>query len=465
MGALDQQCTAVPQRGVFVKTFGCQMNEYDTEKVVALLSDGHTQVQDIRDASVVFINTCSVREKGEHKLHSLLGTLRAAKKENPNLVVGVGGCVAQQEGENIIRRHPIVDFVVGTHNLSLVPALVSSAQRGLTRQVAIDYRDEWEDLPDLPALPDSAMPAFSSPRALIAIQRGCNKNCAFCVVPNTRGTEVSRHPDEIEREIRLKVRMGAKEVMLLGQTVNSYGRDLSPRYPFEKLVARLAEIPGLRRIRFTSPHPAEVRPEFIELYGAVPQLCPHIHLPLQSGSDRILKLMNRNYRTARYLEIVSMLRDRLPAIALSTDIIVGFPAETEEDFEQTLNLLREVRFGSSYSFKYSIRPNTLAAESFTNAEEIPEARKSERLARLQDLQEGISAEINREMLGQSVQVLVEEPSKNISSLMRGRIPENTLFEVEGGDSQVGDLIDAVVEYTSAYGMRGRVLTQESNEAR
>ena len=456
--------------GVFVNTFGCQMNEYDTEKMIALLSDTHSHVSEIDKAEVVIVNTCSVREKAEHKLYSLLGKLREMKNKKPELVLGVSGCVAQQEGQSILKRNSAVDFVVGTHNLSLVPSLVKAAKQGASSQVAVDYRDEWEDLPrDLDAIPPvsqeegqsstSAFGVYASPvRALVAIQRGCNKKCAFCVVPTTRGPEVSRSAEEIIREIKLKVRLGAREVLLLGQTVNSYGRDLNPRYPFHKLVRKIAEIEGLKRIRFTSPHPADVKPEFIELYGDVPQLCPHIHMPLQSGSDRILKLMNRNYRVKRYMEIIEQLKTRCPDISISSDIIVGFPTETEEDFEQTLNIVEEVAFSASYSFKYSIRPNTVAKNSFTREQEVAKEVAQERLERLQSLQKVLSEDINKGFLGKKLEILVEAPSPNILTLMRGRSAQNILVEVEVGNKttnpMIGELTEVNIEHTGAYGMRG-----------
>lgn len=471
---------------VYIKTFGCQMNEYDSEKFEALLSKSHRRVEEPEQADLVIVNTCSVREKGEHKLFSLLGSLSKLKRQRPGLVIGVGGCVAQQEGKNILRRSPDVDFIVGTHNLSLVPALVDAAGRGAQAQVAIDYRDEWESLPAEFDSVDRANEADSGPyphlnppvRALVAIQRGCAKRCSFCVVPTTRGDEVSRSPAEIEREVRLKVRLGAKEVLLLGQTVNSYGRDLSPRYPFERLIRKLAEIDGLKRIRFISPHPQEVKPEFLDLYSDIPQLCPHIHLPLQSGSDRILKAMNRNYRVGRYLQIVDSLRQRCPEIAITTDIIVGFPTETADDFEQTLEIMRRVRFDSSYSFKYSRRPNTAANAEYAVEDHIPDELCDSRLAAQQELQNELSLEINRGKIGKQVEVLVEGTSTNISSCRRGRIPQNTWAEVlprlkqataSGESPEVsgngaerpgplpGELVRIEVQYAGAWGLRGTII--------
>lgn len=453
------------KQGLYIKTFGCQMNEYDSEKLFGLLSETHQAVTSPDEANVVLVNTCSVREKGEHKLRSLLGRLRELKAERPDTVVGVGGCVAQQEGKKIIQAFPSVDFVFGTHNLSLVPSLVTRAKAGIRRQVAVDYREEWEELPDLfvPSRAETSEESKKSSQlqALVAIQRGCNKHCSFCVVPTTRGPEVSRVPDEILREISLKVRMGAKEVVLLGQTVNSYGRDLTPRYSFERLVRAISEITGVRRIRFTSPHPQDVRPEFMKLYSQLPALCPHIHLPLQSGSDRILELMNRNYRVKRYLEIVQLLKSECPVIAISTDIIVGFPTETEEDFEETLRVMQEVRYISSYSFKYSKRPNTTALLHTT---EVEESVANRRLVELQQKQRQITEEINKETIGKVVQVLVEGPSEKISSLMRGRNLQNVPVKFSAENVAVGDEVEVMVTGCGAFGLSGKLFKNNAMSA-
>lgn len=462
LSRLEQMAPGSQTPGLYIKTFGCQMNAYDSEKVAMLLGADYQVVDDLSEASVVFFNTCSVRDKAEHKLYSVLGSLKELKEQKPELVVGVGGCVAQQEGAQIIKRSKVVDFVVGTHNLSLVPSLVKNAKQGAAPSVAVDYREDWEFLPeDLSEYPlnlhngtDRFGPTATSVRALVAIQRGCNKNCAFCVVPRTRGKEVSRALSEIVREVRYKVSRGAREILLLGQTVNSWGRDLSPRLSFASLVQEVAAVDGVKRIRFTSPHPADVREDFLDLYGRVPQLCPNIHLPIQSGSDRILRLMNRNYKIRRYYEIVDSLRQRCPDIALSTDIIVGFPTETQEDFEMTLEAVSKVCYHQSYSFKYSPRPLTKSVEIFGPEDEVAPDVAQARLAQLQDVQEKISERINREYLHKIVEVLVEGPSKNISSLMRGRLDHNVLVEIDGGQPLVGELVKVRVERASAYGLRG-----------
>lgn len=448
--------------GVFIKTFGCQMNEYDSEKVAFLLSPFYRKVRLLEEAELVFINTCSVRQKSEEKLFSMLGKLRKLKQGRPELIIGVGGCVAQQEGELILKRNTAVDFVVGTHNLSLIPALVQGVKQGLRRQVAVDYREEWEDIPlDFSAESDTSVQGQSAVRALVAIQRGCNKNCSYCVVPRTRGAALSRHPAEIEREIKLKLRRGAREVLLLGQTVNSYGRDLDPAFDFAQLIKRIASLEGLKRIRFTSPHPAELRPELIELYGTVAQLMPHIHLPLQSGSDRILRLMRRGYRLSQYLQIVDKLRARVPELAVSSDLIVGFPTETEEEFEETLKVMEEVRFHASYSFCYSFRPNTEDSRRFCPKDAVAQEVAAERLKRLQELQDRISLQRNQELLARQVEILVEIPAGHISSSARGRTPQNTLVEIIGEGLLGGEIVQVKIEHASPHGLRGRVVQGES----
>lgn len=361
------------KKKVYIRTYGCQMNEYDSEKLRKILEPNYDSVENALDADLVLINTCSVREKPEHKLFSMLGEIKDLKNQKPELLVGVGGCVAQQEGVNIVKRSSTVDFVFGTHNLSLVPSLIDRRLSLGEPQVAVDYRDEWEDLP-------LGMTGAERVSVFVSISRGCNKNCSYCIVPTTRGPEVSRNPDEILKEVRIAAHRGAREVVLLGQTVNSYGLDFSPRMSFVQLLRRVAEVEGIERIRFTSPHPQEIRQDFIELVCSEPKICHHVHMPLQSGSDRILKLMNRNYRQKRYLDIIQAMRDRVPDMAITTDIIVGFPGETREDFEATLSVMEQVEFDNSYSFIYSQRPGTPAAVM------ADEQSYEEKLTLLQELQ-------------------------------------------------------------------------------
>jgi tRNA-2-methylthio-N6-dimethylallyladenosine synthase len=432
---------------LFVKTFGCQMNEWDSIKVAQLLSERYALCESEADADLIFINTCSVREKGEHKLRSYLGTLREFKLKNPGLIIGIGGCVAQQEGRTLARQHREVDFVVGTHNLSLVPSLINSVKQGNSKQVAVDFREEWEDFTSVDQLGSPNFLVGESPvKALVAIQRGCNKRCSFCVVPTTRGPEVSRVPAEIIREVTASTKRGAVEVLLLGQTVNSYGKDLSPRYPFERLIEDIAKIDGVKRIRFTSPHPAEVKDSFIELYGRVEKLVPHIHLPLQSGNNRILKAMNRNYKRERYLEIVARLRDRVPDLAITTDIIVGFPTETEDEFQDTLSIVNEVRFQSAFSFIYSSRPNTVARDAFGRADDVPSDQVARRMRELIKLQTDISGQLNARLLGSNVQVLIESPRF-------GRTESGVPVEILTARFAAGDIVSLRVTATSPHGLK------------
>jgi tRNA-2-methylthio-N6-dimethylallyladenosine synthase len=446
--------------GLYIKTFGCQMNEYDSQKIGKLLEDKYELVKTPQDAKLIIINTCSIREKPENKLYSLLGEIKELKalSNKKDVVVGVGGCVAQSEGETIINRASDVNFVFGTHNLSLVPSLVERSLLGHKAQVAINYRDEWEKLP-LGFTGESLVSAF------VSISRGCNKNCTYCIVPTTRGVEVSRSVDEILKESRIAVHRGAKEIVLLGQTVNSYGRDRvigsdgKPHIRFPELLQEVAAIPGVKRIRYTSPHPQEVKSDLINLYGSLPALVPHIHLPLQSGSDTILKAMNRNYRRSRFLKVVDELKKVAPEIAITTDIIVGFPGETEEDFLQTLSVMREVKFAASYSFIFSKRPHTVANSM---EDHIPMDVKKERLLTLQGLQEELGKKALQKWVGREVEVLIEREQLGERSLgiysWSGRTPQNFVINVDPKSEKIrpGDIVNVKVTESMRHTLRGIV---------
>ncbi len=449
--SVDNASTAVDARpGVFIRTYGCQMNAYDSEKLLKLVEKDYRQVHAAKDAELVLINTCSVRDKPEQKVYSLLGEMHDLKAINPNLMVGVGGCVAQQEGETIIKRSKDVDFVFGTHNLSLVPSLIQRRKEGFAPQVAVNYREEWEELP-------AGFVQTDKVSVFVSISRGCNKHCSYCVVPNTRGKEVSRSLEEIKREIRLAVHRGAKEVTLLGQTVNSYGADLVPKLSFVQLLQQVSEIPGVERIRFTSPHPQEIREDFVDLVCSNPKICHHVHMPSQSGSDRILKAMNRNYRRKRYLEIIQSLKTRVPDMAITTDVIIGFPGESEEDFQDTMKMLEECRFDGTFSYIFSPRPGTPAEL----LEDMPEAIKLERLHRYQARQNEITAENLAEWVGKTVEVLVEGPSANDPTLMAGRTSQNLIFNFQATDPRVvrGAIVEAMVVKNARYTLKGTVLPE------
>ncbi len=424
---------------LYIQTYGCQMNEYDSLKLEKILEPQYDRVSSPEEADLVLVNTCSVRDKPEQKVYSLLGGLRQLKRSNPALMIGVGGCVAQQEGDRIVKRSPVVDFVFGTHNLSLVPSLIERRRSGLPPQVAVDYRDEWEEIP-------VGFAGQGRVSAFVSISRGCNKNCTYCIVPTTRGPEVSRSMDEIEREVRLAVHRGAREIILLGQTVNSYGRDFSPRQSFASLLERIAAVENLWRIRFTSPHPQEIREDFISLMADTPKICRHVHMPLQSGSDSILRGMNRNYRRHRYLEIIGELKSRVPDIAITTDIIVGFPGESEDDFSQTLEVMDIVGFENSYSFMFSPRPGTAAAAM---ADTVPSEEKLRRLQAVQLRQEEITQTKLMAWVGKPAEVLIEGSAPMDTTCMQGRISQNFVLSLEQPEPTLSLGSLALVDITRA----------------
>jgi len=433
---------AAPKQGVYIRTFGCQMNEYDTQKLYKILEKDYQPVDAPEKADLVLVNTCSIRDKAEQKLYSVLGELKGVRSSRPQMMVGVCGCVAQQEGEKILKYGRGVDFVFGTHNLSLVPSLIQLRKNGAPPQAAVDYREEWEELPLGFAEND---PTRNGQRqhvtSFVSISRGCNKNCTYCIVPTTRGPEVSRATDEIEREVRIAVHRGTKEIVLLGQTVNSYGRDLNPRISFVELIERISRIDGVERIRFISPHPQEVRQDFIDCVVSDPKVCRHIHMPLQSGSNKILQAMNRNYRREKYLSIIEALKSRVPEMAITTDIIVGFPGETEADFEQTLEVMDIVQFDNSYSFAFSPRPGTVAAQI---EETLTQEQKLERLKVLQAKQEQIMAKRLAAWVGAEAQVLIDNHNLHRPDCFQGRISQGFMvnFEQPYPDLKLGSLVRA-----------------------
>jgi tRNA-2-methylthio-N6-dimethylallyladenosine synthase len=437
------------RKKLFIRTFGCQMNEYDSAKIRKILESGYDSVDTPESADVVIVNTCSVRDKPEQKLYSYLGKMRELKQQNPKMLIGVGGCVAQQEGEKIVKRSRAVDFVFGTHNLSLVPSLIDKRTQGAPPQVAVNYRDEWEELP-LGLSDGNRVSVF------VSISRGCNKNCTYCIVPTTRGREVSRDPTEIERETRIAVHRGAREIVLLGQTVNSYGLDLEPRLKFSDLLNRLSQIEGLERIRFTSPHPQEVRRDFIDLVTSNPKICHHIHMPLQSGSNQILRAMNRNYKRERYLDIIAQLKERIPDMAITTDIIVGFPGETESDFQDTLEVMDIVQFDNSYSFMFSPRPGTEAADL---EDDIPAEEKLLRLQTLQAKQDQITASRLAAWVGKRGEILIDQASQYDEQLFQGRLSQNILVNLEevSEKATLGAILPIEVVSASRYTLKGRII--------
>jgi len=444
-------------RYVYFETFGCQMNERDSEIMAALLGRiDYIPTPDMERADLVLLNTCSIRDKAEQKVYSLLGRLRQLKKTKKELIITVAGCVAQQEGGRLLERMEHVDIVIGTRNLHRLPELVERVLQKLGPQVAIALPRTFE-IPSLagPSCPPSPSPDAVPPifKKFVTIMQGCNNFCTYCVVPHTRGREASRDRDEIIAEVAALVRSGVKEITLLGQNVNSYGLDRGGAPQFPALLRAVAAVEGLERLRFTTSNPKDLSEDLMRCFAELKVLCPHFHLPVQSGSDPVLARMNRKYTVATYLARVEGLRRFRPDIALTTDIIVGFPGESEEDFEATMELLGKVRFHGAFSFKYSDRPGTRSA-SFGG--KVDEEEKSRRLARLQARQNEITLERNREYTGQRLTVLVEGESRNGKGQWQGRTAFNLVVNFPSPPLRPGDSVEVVIEEGCRNSLRGRL---------
>jgi tRNA-2-methylthio-N6-dimethylallyladenosine synthase len=430
---------------VYIQTFGCQMNERDSEVMAGLLQgEGYCLTRRIDQADLILFNTCSVRDLAEQKLYSALGRTKEYKQGNRRVLVGVAGCIAQQEGSRLLKRAPQVDLVIGTSNLRRLPALVEEVSRSGGRAVEVE-RDPVYPQYDLPSVRATGV------RAWVNIMYGCDKACTFCIVPHVRGEERSRPMEAIAEEVRGLAGQGCREVTLLGQNVNSYGKREYGRESFVRLLKLLNDTPGIARIRFTTAHPMDLSPGLIGAMADLPKICEHLHLPIQSGSDRILRAMGRGYTCAGYLRKVSLLRERVPEVALSTDVIVGFPNETDEDFAGTLEALREIRFHSVFAFKYSPRPFTPAAAM---SDQVPEAVKEERLQRVLQLQEAISRRLYEGYVGKPLEVLVEETDPangELSGRTRGNLP----VHFPGRADLIGSLQQITVTQALGHSLRGR----------
>ena len=426
-------------------TYGCQMNEYDSERVAGLLRDERWELTaDERAADLIILNTCAIREKAEDKVFSKLGELKRLKAENPALVVGVMGCMAQLHREKIQARAPIVDLVFGSPAIARVGELVDRVRRD--RRPVLDTTEG--PLVKITSRP----PAHRRLKAYVTVMEGCEKHCTFCVVPTTRGRERSHSPETIVAEVRGLVAEGVKEVTLLGQTVNAYGRDLTPPSDLGELFERVSEVDGLERIRFTTSNPYNLTPKLIRAFRDVPKVCEWFHLPLQSGSDRVLARMNRGYTRARYLELIDELRAAVPDVSLSTDIIVGFPGETEDDFAETLAVVEQVRYDNAFVFRYSRRPGTPAA---TMGEQIPDDVKADRNARLLVVTTRVAAERTGRLLGRTVEVLVDGASRKDVAVLAGRTRCNRVVNFDGaGRVAVGDTVPVTVTEVLPHSLRG-----------
>ncbi len=456
----DAERASGPRKRVFIKSFGCQMNVYDAQRMAdALAAEGYVEAAVPEDADLVLLNTCNIREKAAEKVYSDLGRLRVLKegaaREGRRMTIGVAGCVAQAEGAEIVARAPTVDLVVGPQSYHRLPALLARTAKG----AVIDTDFATEDKFDFLAQPSRAAIRARGVTAFVTVQEGCDKFCTFCVVPYTRGAEVSRPVMKIVAEVRRLVDAGVREVTLIGQNVNAYhgaGPD-GATWSLARLLARLSEVPGLARLRYTTSHPNDMSDDLLAAHRDLPALMPFLHLPVQSGSDRMLAAMNRRHTRADYLRAVERLAAAQPAIALSSDFIVGFPGESDADFRATLDLVAEVRFAAAYSFKYSPRPGTPAADM---AAQVPEAVKSARLAELQAAIDREQAAFNARCVGRIFDVLLEKPGRHPGQ-MTGRSPYLQPVQVMADAAEIGSIVPVRIDEVRVYSLLGRRLPAQN----
>ncbi len=439
---------------LFIKTFGCQMNEYDSDRMADVLAASHglERADSAEQADVLLLNTCSVREKAQEKVFSLLGRWKRLKDDRPGTIIGVGGCVASQEGDALIARAPCVDVVFGPQTLHRLPELIEQKRREARPVVDVSF----PEIEKFDALPE---PRADGCTAFVSIMEGCSKYCTFCVVPYTRGEEFSRPFDDVIAEIVELADQGVREVTLLGQNVNAYRGPMHDGTVVDlgSLIRYVAAIDGIERIRFTTSHPVEFSDSLIEAYADVPKLVSYLHLPVQSGSDRILALMKRGHTALEYKQKIRRLREARPDISLSSDFIVGFPGETDADFEATMNLIAEVGFDQSFSFIYSRRPGTPAASL---PDDVPREVKQQRLAILQNRINAQAQTISRAMVGRTERVLVERLSRKSESQVAGRTANNRWVNFDGGSRLIGQFVDVVITEALPNSLRGRLATEE-----
>jgi tRNA-2-methylthio-N6-dimethylallyladenosine synthase len=438
---------------LYIKTHGCQMNEYDSGKMADVLADSHgLELTDREEeADVILINTCSIREKAQEKVFSQLGRWKKIKRDNPQVVIGVGGCVASQEGEAIIKRAPIVDMVFGPQTLHRLPSMLEEVRDKGAHPVDVSF-PEVEKFDSLPA------PGAQGGSAFVSVMEGCSKYCTYCVVPYTRGEEISRPFDDVIAECAVLAEKGAKEINLLGQNVNAFRGPMfdGTTADLPLLIHYVSAIDGIERIRFTTSHPVEFSQSLVDAYGEVPTLANYLHLPVQSGSDRVLSLMKRGHTVLEYKQKIRKLREKRPDIALSSDFIVGFPGETERDFEDTMKLIRDLDFDQSFSFIFSARPGTPAANL---PDDTPLEVKKERLMRLQEQINAQAARYSRAMVGTTQRILVEGTSKKNAEQLSGRTENNRVVNFDGNPRLVGHFADVVITEALSNSLRGRVVTE------
>jgi tRNA-2-methylthio-N6-dimethylallyladenosine synthase len=426
------------------------MNVHDSEKMLSILAEhDYRPTKDIHRADVILLNTCSVRAKPEHKVYSTLGRLEKLKERRHQLIIGVGGCVAQQEGPRLLDRIGHLDLVLGTHNIHRLPELIRDVQATRKTVCAVDFYDEVRSL-DISPIPSNG----EKLKSYVTIMQGCDNFCSFCIVPHVRGRQKSRPSENILGEIRTLSKRNVREVALLGQNVNSYGRDLSGGLAFSQLLTHINEIEGIWRIRFTTSHPKDISEELIVAFGKLEKVCKHIHLPFQSGSDRVLERMNRGYTLKQYMEKARLLREACPDIGITADVMVGFPGEEERDFQETLDLIQRVQFDNLFSFKYSPRKGIEAARF---PDQIDESTKSRRLRVLQELQKQITLERNQALEGRHEEILVEGASKRGKGEMTGRTSSNKVVNFTGNPDLIGQLVKVRIEEGYANSLKGKII--------
>jgi len=439
-----------------IKTWGCQMNEYDSQKMAELLdaTNGYQLTEDATDADVILLNTCSIREKAQEKVFHQLGRWKLLKDGKPELIIGVGGCVASQEGDSIRQRAPFVDVIFGPQTLHRLPEMIKQVQGNKGSSVVDISFPEIEKFDRLPE------PKAEGPSAFVSIMEGCSKYCTFCVVPYTRGEEVSRPVDDVLLEVAQLAEQGVREVNLLGQNVNAYRGDTHDGEIcyFSDLIRLIAAIDGIDRIRYTTSHPVEFTPDIIDAYADVPELVDHLHLPVQSGSDRILNLMKRGHTALEYKSTIRKLRKIRPNLSMSSDFIIGFPGESKADFEATMNLINDIGFDMSFSFIYSARPGTPAADL---PDDVTEQEKKERLYLLQNRITQMAQQISRQMFDTEQRILVEGPSKKNPMELRGRTENNRVVNFVGPHTVIGQFVDVRITEALPNSLRGDLIRTES----
>lgn len=439
---------------LYIQTFGCQMNVHDSEQMAELLaSDGYKLTDNVKSADLILLNTCSIREKAAQKVYSELGRLAKFKEHNPHLIIGVGGCLAQHLGDKFHKRIGHLDFVFGTHNIHKLPEIIATVQRKREKVTKIDFYKA------INSIGIYVPPANGVVTAFVTIMQGCNNFCAYCVVPYLRGPEMSRPAEEIIDEVKKLADHGIKEITLLGQNVNSYGKTLGNGMNFSALIKKIGQVSGLKRIRFTTSHPRDLSMELINCFAEEEKLCEHIHLPVQSGSNRLLALMNRGYTVEEYMKKVEHLRKICPQISITSDIIVGFPGETQKDYQETIDMMEKIRFDSTFSFKYSERKGTAAQKLEAK---VDECEKQRRLKYLQELQNRHMQESNTRLEGSCQELLVEGGSKNSENDLMGRTRSWKIVNFKSERNLAGKLLNVTITKAYLHSLRGKLIEEVGN---